>query len=329
YVESARMGIEDLLTLITTTVDEDEARSGQMSVDRQPLDLDQLAQELADGFATMAMAKGLHLSVTLPVWPERGAAMGDPLRAEQILSHLLANAIQYTLKGKVEIRILPPEQNSVRIEVVDSGPGLDASELTRAFLPHERIARTSAGHSGAGLGLNLSQRLAGLMGGQLGAQSTPDVGSKFWLDLPFDPDARRPMPEAPVAIVEDAPVTGLKVMLVSGDSLRSAQLRDTLEALGHRCLTTTTRQRALSLASKGDIDAVLLTGDMEDLSQTGNREAIEDWLGRLRATQSQARLNILALLADGDQAEDLSEIGITPLLAPPSEGALRRALAGN
>lgn len=328
YVESARSEIDHLLGLITTTLDEGEARSGQMVLDLRPLDIESLVREVTAGFQEMADARGLDLTLTLPPRPDAGAAIGDAPRVEQILSHLLANALQYTPKGKVEVRLLPPSDGHLRVEVVDSGPGLEPDELHRAFLPHERIARTSAGYSGAGLGLNLSRRLAELMYGNVEAQSTPDVGSKFWLELPFDPTAipTRLIDEAVTPVTES--VSGLKVMLVSNDSLRSVELRDTLEGLGHRCLTATTRPRAVSLAAKGDIDAVLIaTGAFEDLDNAANRQKVGEWLERLRATQTRETLNILALLPDGQQAEPLSEMGVRPLLIPQTEDALRRALS--
>lgn len=327
YVESARSEIDHLLGLITTTLDEGEARSGQMVLDLRPLDIESLIREVTAGFQEMADARGLDLTLTLPPRHDSGAAIGDTLRVEQILSHLLANALQYTPKGKVEVRLLPPTDGHLRLEVVDSGPGLEPDELHRAFLPHERIARTSAGYSGAGLGLNLSRRLAELMHGDVGAQSTPDVGSKFWLELPYDPAAIAPRPVEEAAAPVAEPVSGLKVMLVSNDSLRSVELRDTLEGLGHRCLTATTRTRAVSLAAKGDIDAVLIaTGAFEDLDNAANRQKVAEWLERLRATQAREALTILALLPDGQQAEPLSEMGVRPLLMPQSEDALRRAL---
>lgn len=327
YVESARGEIEHLLGLITTTLDEDEARSGQMLLDLRPLDLEGLIHHVTAGFRDMADAKGLDLTLTLPPSQDTGAAIGDAVRVEQILSHLLANAIQYTPKGKVEVKLLPPADGRLRLEVVDSGPGLEADELHRAFLPHERIARTSAGYSGAGLGLNLSRRLAELMHGEVGAQSTPDVGSKFWIDLPYDSTATVPRPVGAPETDVPKPVRGLKVMLISNDSLRSVELRDTLEGLGHRCLTATTRPRAVSLAAKGDIDAVLIaTGAFEDLDNDSHRQKLSEWLERLRATQARETLTILALLPDGQQAEPLSALGVRPLLLPQSEDALRRAL---
>lgn len=327
YVESARSEIDHLLGLITTTLDEGEARSGQMVLDLRPLDIESLIREVTAGFQEMADARGLDLTLTLPRRLDAGAAIGDAPRVEQILSHLLANALQYTPKGKVEVRLLPPSDGHLRVEVVDSGPGLEPDELHRAFLPHERIARTSAGYSGAGLGLNLSRRLAELMYGDVGAQSTPDVGSKFWLELPYDPAAIAPRTVEEAAPPVGESVSGLKVMLVSNDSLRSVELRDTLEGLGHRCLTATTRPRAVSLAAKGDIDAVLIaTGAFEDLDNAANRQKLVEWLERLRATQARETLTILALLPDGQQAEPLSEMGVRPLLMPQTEDAIRRAL---
>lgn len=327
YVESALSNVEHLLGMITTTLDEDTARSGQLSVAIAPIDIEGLARAVVDDFQVMAHAKGLELEMAPASLPTQGAVMADPQRVEQVLSHLLSNALQYTPKGRVEVKLITLPDGLIRLEVVDSGPGLDEDELRRAFAPHERIVRTSSGHSGAGLGLSLSQSLAVLMNGRLGAQSTPDVGSKFWIDLPFDPAAIAPRPIAPESDDIDADSRGLRVLLLSNDSLRSAQLRESFETMGHRCLTSTTRARALSLASKGEVDAVVIaTGALEDLSDPENRQGFESWLQRLRETQQAAHLTIVALLPEGDQVSPLQEMGLRPLLLPQSVDGLRRAL---
>jgi CheY-like chemotaxis protein len=165
------------------------------------------------------------------------------------------------------------------------------------------------------------------MGGDMGAQSTPGVGSKFWLDLPFDPEAIAPArptaPEPESAETEHV----LRVLLLANDSLRAAQLRDQLEEMGHRCLTSTSRERALALARKGGLDAcIIATGTFENLHENANRQNLDTFLAGLRATQEEARLNIVALLPNGDQAEDLQSLGVKPLLLPHNREGLSRAL---
>lgn len=324
-VETALEEIERLQSILVTTLDNDEAEAGQIAVERTPLDLNRLCEQAVSDFAEQARARDLAFALTLAELPD-GAAIGDPHRVGQILAHLLANAIQYTPAGRVELKVLPPADSFIRVEVVDSGPGLSAPELERAFQPHTRIARTSSGAPGAGLGLSLSKSLADLMGGGMGAESTLDVGSKFWVDLPFDPSATPPVrPVAEPSETEEN--TSLRVLLLANNSLRAAELRDQLEGLGHRCLTSTTRERALSLARKGGIDAcVINTGAFENLDDDGNRRTLVAFIESLRATQAEARMNIVALLPAGDHAETLQDLGVKPVLLPQGRDGLARAL---
>ncbi|MEI9905880.1 MAG: hypothetical protein WDN06_19670 [Asticcacaulis sp.] len=120
----------------------------------------------------------------------------------------------------------------------------------------------------------------------------------------------------------------MRVLLLSNDSLRSAQLRDTLEHLGHKCLTSTSRERALSLARKAPVDACLIsTGTFENLDDPANRVRLEASSNRCAVHRKRRKLNILALLPAGDQAEDLQALGVRPLLMPQTRESLGRALA--
>src|SRR5690606_38189463 len=135
-------------------------------------------------------------------------------------------------RGRIELRAFKPAPDRVRFEIADTGPGLTADELAKAFEPFERVDRTGAGVPGAGIGLALSRRLAELMGGALSADSAPGVGSRFWLDLPWDESAETP--EAPAAQGEDAERRGpgLRILVAEDDQLNAAMLRAVLEQLG-------------------------------------------------------------------------------------------------
>ena len=328
YVDTALAEIAHLQTILVTTLDNDTAAAGQIEIDLQPLDIDLLAARLMTQFADLARTKGLILTYNRQGLPKAGAVRGDEHRVEQILAHLLSNALLYTQQGRVELKLVHMPEDFLRIEVVDSGPGLSEDELAQAFAPHSRILRTSSGHSGAGLGLSLSRSLSELMGGRTGAESTLDVGSKFWLDLPYDPNAKTPPRPAGAEENAAAPDHSLRVLLIANDSLGAAQLRDTLERLGHKCLTSTSRERALALARKAQVDACLIsTGAFEPLDDDDQRARLETWLETLRQTQAEGRLNILALLPDGVQAAALSDLGVRVLLAPLSRESLLRALA--
>jgi signal transduction histidine kinase/ActR/RegA family two-component response regulator len=329
YVDAALAEISHLQTILVTTLDNDTAAAGQIEIDLQPLDIDLLAQRLMAQFADLARTKDLGFTYNMQGLPKSGAVRGDEHRVEQILAHLLSNALLYTQQGRVELKLVHLPEGFIRMEVVDSGPGLSEDELAQVFTPHTRILRTSSGHSGAGLGLSLSRSLSALMGGRTGGESTLDVGSKFWLDLPYDPNAKAPpRPADPEPDIEAAPDHSLRILLIANDSLRAAQLRDVLEHQGHKCLTSTTKERALTLARKAPVDACLISmGPFEALDDDNQRAKLEMWLENLRQTQADTRLNILALLPDGAQAEALREMGVRALLMPLNREALIRALA--
>ncbi|MDI7774939.1 hybrid sensor histidine kinase/response regulator [Asticcacaulis sp. EMRT-3] len=330
YVDSSLVEISHLQTILTTTFDNDTAASGRIELDTRPLDIDLICRKMMAQFNALAQSKGLIFSYNAEALPASGAALGDEHRVEQVLAHLLSNALLYTRQGRVELKLASLPEGLLRIEVVDSGPGLNTAELAQVFRPHVRIARTSAGSSGAGLGLSLSRSLAELMGGHAGGESTLDVGSKFWLDLPFDTAASAPPrpAEAETAAASDA---SLRVLLIANDSLHSHELRDALEHLGHKCLTSTSRERGLSLARKAEIDACVISlGRVENLEDETARARLAAFAAALRASQKDAGdigdLTILILLPDGDQAESLQALGYKPLLLPQSPESLARAL---
>lgn len=329
HIYSALNEAQHLENMLVTTLDNDTAEQGLMQVTPEALDIDAICVKVIEDFSAQAAAKGLELTLNLESVPHKGAVMADGTRVSQILSHLVSNAIAYTARGRVELKVSMASETALRVDVLDTGPGLDADELEQAFTPHTRIARTAAGHSGAGLGLSLSKRLIGLMGGRIGADSTVGLGSKFWVELVYDREARRPAkPETVIPTIAPEVRHGLRVLLLSNDSLRSAQLRDSLERLGHKCLTSTTRDRALSLAKKAELDACLIaTGPLSEVADAEGRETLEAFLYRLRTSQSEAALQVLALLPQGDHADVLRDMGVKPLILPQSEADLNRALS--
>jgi CheY-like chemotaxis protein len=197
-----------------------------------------------------------------PEVAEGGAVIGDASRARQILSHLIANAVKYTLRGRIEVRVRRLADDRVRFEVADTGPGLSAEEIALAFAPFTRVHRTSAGSSGAGLGLALAAKLAAMMDGQVSADSAPGVGSCFSLDLPFDAAATAD----PELKLEFAASASLRVLMVEADALQAAMTRASLEQLGHQVVHAQRLARIPELLRVCDIDLVLVGEGGEDVS---------------------------------------------------------------
>jgi signal transduction histidine kinase len=253
--------VNELLAVLNTTLDAETAEAGHLSVEPQPIDVVAIVRDLVLAHRPQAAAKGLEIALHMDAdlaSSDLGAAIGDPLRVRQVLAALIGNAMKFTLRGRVEVRIALPAAGRLSVEIADTGPGLSDDELARAFEPFQRIARTSAGTSGAGLGLSLARQLARLMGGELHAHAAAGVGSCFTVELPYEAEAQVPPlpPAAHAAQAIDRP--RLRILIAEDDSLAAITLRSHLEQLGHKVAQAADGQRAVELTRVCDFDVLMV-----------------------------------------------------------------------
>jgi signal transduction histidine kinase/ActR/RegA family two-component response regulator len=320
-LHAATEAVEDLLAVLNTTLDAETAEAGKLSVETRPVDIVALVKDIIAHQRPAASTKGLEISVHLA--PEvahgSGAAMADPYRSRQVLAALIGNAVKFTSRGRVEARIMTTPAGRIRVEVADTGPGLTDEELSLALLPFRRIARTSTGSPGAGLGLPLALRLAELMGGELQAQSALGLGSCFAVELPYDPTyvvGPELIPEA-----GEPERKRLRILTVDDDQLSATMLRASLEQLGHQVVQAAHGARAVELAKAVDIDLAIVDGRMPGLDGPETIAAIREIVG------AAATVPIVALVAEPDEAQECLEAGANALLRKPvAMTALARAV---
>jgi signal transduction histidine kinase/CheY-like chemotaxis protein len=321
---SALGSAEDLIAVLDATLDTETAEAGELVLVRRPFDPAKLARELVALHRSQATAKGLELSIHVDErLAEGGAVVGDIVRTRQILGNLIGNAVKYTVRGRIEVRVERIEGSRVRVEVADTGPGLTADELTAAFEAFRRIERTCTGVPGAGLGLSLSRELALLMDGEITAESALGVGSCFKLDLPFDHDAESP--EAAEAIQPEmlAPAArGLRVMIAEDDALAAAMLRGVLEQLGHHVVHAHDGRRACDLAQICEVDLYMIADRLPEMDGAETARSIR----ALKGPPSTAP--IVALIAgDAEEAQAMQGAGVDLLLRKPvTVASVARAL---
>jgi signal transduction histidine kinase/ActR/RegA family two-component response regulator len=323
---AALAAANDLVAVLNATLDSESAEAGRLMVDSAPFDPVRLVRELALLMRPQAAAKGLELQVFVePNLESRhaGAAVADAARVRQVLSNLIANAVKYTIRGRIEARIERRGDDRVAISIADTGPGLSPEELAAAFEPFKRIERTAAGVPGAGLGLSLSRRLVGLMGATLNADSAVSVGSCFTLELPFDAAALIDVGD--LARVDDARAeTGLKVLIAEEDALGAAMLRTALEQLGHHVVQAQNGRRAVDLARAVGFDLIMLGAHMP---MTPAPEAIR----AIRALPEPAARQTTIIAVVGGEAEEAAECyeaGADAVMRKPvSVSAVARAIA--
>ncbi|MBU1375214.1 MAG: response regulator [Alphaproteobacteria bacterium] len=307
-IGAALDAVNDLLAVLETTVDAESAEAGRLTVEPKPVDLTAVARDLVLLNRPAAAAKGLELAVHVDaaLADGQGCAIADPARARQVLAALIGNAVKFTMRGRVEVRLSLIGEDRIAVAVADTGPGLADHELAAALRPFERVARTSAGSSGAGLGLPLAVQLAKLMGGDLRAESAPGVGSCFTFELPFDPAARLAVAE-PLPQAVERPGRRLRILTVETDPLSAAMLRASLEQLGHQVVHAADGGRAVDLARICDLDLVVADGAAT--------------IAALRALTGAAAHTPVVALTAGDDAESQAA------LAAGADALLRRPVA--
>jgi signal transduction histidine kinase len=183
YLGDILVSAKHLLQLINDVLDLAKVESGKLDFRPEPVDLSKLAREVRDILRGLAASK--QLSVNTHVDDDIAIAILDPTRVKQILYNYLSNAIKFTPEaGEVQVRISREGANFYRIDVQDTGPGIQPEDLSKLFVEFQQLAAGAASH-GTGLGLALSKRLAEAQGGRVAVRSTPGSGSTFSAILPY------------------------------------------------------------------------------------------------------------------------------------------------
>jgi signal transduction histidine kinase len=171
-----------LLGLINEMLDLTSIESGKMVLTSHAMSLSDVLEDCRALIEPQAQRSGIQ--VHFPVLDGPLLVQADPVRTKQVLINLLANAIKYNRPaGRVDVRCSAASGQPVRISVLDTGQGLTPAQLGQLFDPFNRLGQELGAEPGTGIGLVICKRLVELMGGRIGVESTPGVGSCFWFEL--------------------------------------------------------------------------------------------------------------------------------------------------
>jgi PAS domain S-box-containing protein len=194
-----------LLDLINEILDLSVIESGKLSLSMEPVSLAKVLHECRDMIEPQANNRGV--SVTFANIDRANWVDADHTRLKQVIINLLSNAIKYNkVSGTVDVDCTLMSPTLIRINVRDTGTGLNKVQFDQLFQPFNRLGRGSGNEEGAGIGLVVSKRLVELMGGKIGAASTAGKGSVFWIELNLAQE-----PQSSHGIVQPAPIGGAEV----------------------------------------------------------------------------------------------------------------------
>jgi signal transduction histidine kinase/CheY-like chemotaxis protein/ABC-type amino acid transport substrate-binding protein len=212
YVDIIGASGRSLLAVISDILDFSKIEAGRLELESAEFEVRAAVEEVVRSFAEEAFRKGLELASV--VEPEVPAVLrGDPWRIRQALTNLLGNAVKFTLRGHVVLRVGPEGSSDdgahLRFEVRDTGIGIASEDRDRLFHAFSQAdGSTTRRYGGTGLGLAITKSLAELMGGTIGAEGIPGEGSVFWFTARL---ARGTRPA-----VEPSPdLSGLRVLLAA------------------------------------------------------------------------------------------------------------------
>jgi signal transduction histidine kinase/ActR/RegA family two-component response regulator len=264
---------QHLLSVINNILDISKIEAGKFTLEEGPVVVGSLLANVSSILSERAKAKGIHLLVETGHLPHH--LVGDPTRLQQALLNYATNAVKFTEAGTVSLRVLLQEETAesvrLRFEVTDTGIGIAPEAMSRLFSAFEQADNSmNRKYGGTGLGLAITRRLAELMGGRVGADSTPGVGSTFWFSVKLKKGDEAAAAPAAADVDAEAEIRqrygGHRILVVDDEPINREVAQMQLEAVDLVVDTAEDGAMAVALARKNNYAAILMDMQMPKLN---------------------------------------------------------------
>ena len=279
YLDMIRKSGKSLLGIIDDILDFSKIEAGRMRIEPMDFLLDDLLENIANIASMNAAGKDLEVSITVdPGVPTQ--LHGDSLRIQQVLVNLLGNALKFTMRGEVAmvVEVLSSDDQALRIgfRIRDTGIGMTDEQQRRLFQPFSQVDSSNTRRfGGTGLGLTISKKLLEMMNGQIGVRSMSQIGTEFFLSIPF-PSNRMSETDLPALSIHPLNILAVEEHPSSQASLEAAAAR-----WGWKLEFATNIQECLDLLGRREpvepFDAVIVDGTTPGWDDRGS-------IGEIRET---------------------------------------------
>lgn len=317
FVETVEKSAQSLLSIINDILDFSKIEAQKLTLEAMEFDLRTVVEEVADLLAIQAHEKNLALAYLIDDHTPLGLR-GDPGRLRQILVNLVGNAVKFTEEGEVILKVRKesqsPESVEIYFEIQDTGPGIPEEVKPKLFTPFSQADSSSTRkQGGTGLGLVISKRLIELMGGEIGLESVPGRGAKFWFRICFE---RHAAPDSEAGM-QTGNLKGSNMLIVDDNATNRSLLHYILKSWGIKCDSVSTSRDALAVvqmetANGHPFDCLLIDMQMPEMDGLDLARAIKS-----DAATSSTRIVMLSSTFVPPDAETLSEAGILFCLQKP------------
>jgi CheY-like chemotaxis protein len=276
YQQKIHRSANSLLRLIDDILDFSKIESGRMVIESIPFSFDDIFENLSVMATTQIGESPIEFLYDFdPDIPHE--LEGDPYRIGQILTNLVSNAVKFTEKGSIVVRVSAKEMSDTKVwlqfMVEDTGIGINSDKLKTLFDPFTQAdGSTTRKYGGTGLGLSICQKLCTLMGGAIGVESDPGMGSMFHFQLPLG------YSKTDIKSTLNPELQDLKVLLVDDSPLAQKTLKGMFESMSFQVTVAGTGNQALARLNKPDsnFDLVLLDWRISDIDVSETAKTIHN-----------------------------------------------------
>ena len=314
-----------LLSIINDILDLSKIEAGRLDIERKPFSIKECVADAIELFSIEAQQKGLEIGFSVGEDVPK-ATLGDNVRLRQVLLNLIGNALKFTMKGRIAVRVeagakKPDGKKDLIFTVTDTGIGIPAQKKDLLFRPFGQLDESDTRrYGGTGLGLAISRRIIDIMGGTITVESEPGVGSSFSFNVPMQEveEAKLAVSEAPPSGAIVAPVAEeeqkLRILVAEDDPMSSALLRSILERQGFQMELAQTGREAVEMWERGVFDLIIMDVQMPKLDGIAATRIIRE---KERATGKHVPILAITAHAYQEEGERCRAAGMDAFLPKP------------